>query len=82
MFSAILFKKSAFCICVLNLLRKSVNLYYKGVIYMLNSKKIMTKAIKNIVDHTLTRDANSTTCTAIYQPKAPAALNKYKKAEK
>ena len=38
-----------------------------------------TKMAKKSAENALKRDANTTTCSAIYQPKAPAALGKYKK---
>lgn len=37
------------------------------------------KVAKKSAESALKRDANTTTCCAIYQPKAPASLNKYKK---
>jgi cyclic lactone autoinducer peptide len=45
-------------------------------------KKTTAKVVKIVAKKTLRRDANSTTCTAIYQPKAPASLSKFKKADK
>ena len=45
-------------------------------------KKTTAKVVKIVAEKTLRRDANSTTCTAIYQPKAPASLSKFKKANK
>lgn len=38
-----------------------------------------TKVAKKSAESALKRDANTTTCSAIYQPKAPATLNKFKK---
>lgn len=37
------------------------------------------KVAKKSAESALKRDANTTTCTAIYQPKAPAALSRFKK---
>ena len=37
------------------------------------------KVAKKSAVNALKRDANTTTCTAIYQPKAPVALSKFKK---
>lgn len=41
------------------------------------SKSLVKKAVYT----SLRRDANSTTCSTIYQPKAPAALKKFSKVE-
>ncbi len=41
------------------------------------SKSLLKKA----VGISIKRDANSTTCSNIYQPKAPAALKKFSKIE-
>lgn len=48
---------------------------------MKSQKKIFTKAMKAIAEKSLTRDANSTTCIAVYQPKAPAFLKKFSKID-
>lgn len=48
---------------------------------MKSQKKILTKAIKAMAVKSLTRDANSTTCMAVYQPKTPAALKKFSKID-
>lgn len=45
-------------------------------------KSTISKLAKNSAEFALRRDANSTTCTAVYQPKAPALLNKLKKHDK
>lgn len=42
-------------------------------------KNYAAKAVKAVALHALKRDANSTTCLAVYQPKAPAGLNLLKK---
>lgn len=49
---------------------------------MTNSKKATAKFAKKIAEKALKRDANSTTCAAIYQPKAPANLERFKKISK
>lgn len=41
------------------------------------NKKLAKKAI-NLINFSLKVDANSTSTGAIYQPKAPAKLNKFK----
>lgn len=46
---------------------------------MLKSKNIVVKLAKNIAEKALKMDANSTTCVAIYQPKVPANLDRFKK---
>lgn len=46
---------------------------------MQNLKSFVAKMAKNTAENALKRDANSTTCTAVYQPKAPASLDKFKK---
>lgn len=48
---------------------------------MKSQKKIFTKAIKIMAEKSLSRDANSTTCMAVYQPKAPASLKKFSKID-
>lgn len=49
---------------------------------MTNVKKLATKIVKARAVSELKRNANSTTCGAFYQPKAPAGLEKFRKAEK
>lgn len=44
-------------------------------------KKIFTKVIKTITEKSLAHDANSTTCMAVYQPKAPKSLKKFSKID-
>lgn len=46
---------------------------------MQNLKSVFAKLAKTTAENALKRDANSTTCTAVYQPKAPASLDKFKK---
>lgn len=43
--------------------------------------KLAKSALKKSVEASLKRDANSTTCSNIYQPAAPAALKKFSKVE-
>jgi cyclic lactone autoinducer peptide len=47
---------------------------------MIKSKETAAKIAKIIAEKALKRDANSTTCAAIYQPKAPAKLKNFKKS--
>ncbi len=45
-------------------------------------KKVTTlaaKIAKKTAENALRRDANQTTCSIIFQPKAPASLNRFKK---
>ncbi len=49
---------------------------------MVNSKKSIAKFAKKIAEKALKRDASSTTCVGIYQPKAPANLERFKKLSK
>ncbi|MBQ7674588.1 MAG: cyclic lactone autoinducer peptide [Alphaproteobacteria bacterium] len=48
----------------------------------MSMKKTAAKVAKLVAEKSLRRDANSTTCTGIYQPKAPASLGKFKKTDK
>ena len=41
--------------------------------------KVIISKVKKTADASLRKDANTTTCSIIYQPKAPANLKKYKK---
>lgn len=45
-------------------------------------KKATIKIVKASAVIELKRNANSTTCAAFYQPKAPAALERFKKPAK
>lgn len=54
----------------------------KGGFCMKKSKKVAAEFAKRIAEKALKRDANSTSCAAIYQPKAPAALENFKKISK
>ena len=49
---------------------------------MKKTTAIGTRLIKKIAESTLSNDANRTTCSAIYQPKAPSSLSLYKKSSK
>lgn len=49
---------------------------------MKHVKMIIAKIAKNSAEQALKRDANCTTCGAIYQPNAPANLARFKKVEK
>ena len=42
-------------------------------------EKALLTASKRMAISSLKRDENSTTCSAVYQPKAPASLDKFKK---
>ena len=54
-----------------------VGLCQKGGESMKNS--VVEKAFKKVIEKTLIADANRTSCTIVYQPKAPAKLEKFKK---
>lgn len=45
---------------------------------MQKAKEKVLGIIVKSANHSLKRDANSTTCCMIYQPKAPAALKEFK----
>lgn len=48
---------------------------------MKSQKNLFTKAIKTVVEKSIIRDANSTSCMIYHQPKAPTALKKFSKVE-
>ncbi len=48
---------------------------------MKSGKIFAAKVAKATALHALKRDANSTTCLAVYQPKAPTSLNHFKKVK-
>jgi cyclic lactone autoinducer peptide len=48
---------------------------------MKHNNGFAAKAVKAAALYALKRDANSTTCLAVYQPKVPASLNKFKKVK-
>lgn len=52
----------------------------EGALQMLKNTKVLT-GVKKIADKELSRNANSTSCTWIYQPKAPEALKRFSKIE-
>lgn len=43
---------------------------------------LATKVMKKVVENTLVADANRTSCAVVYQPKAPAKLDAFKKSSK
>lgn len=43
-------------------------------------KSIAEMTLKNIIKRTLVADANRTSCSVVYQPKAPAKLDAFKKS--
>lgn len=54
----------------------------KEVKIMVRRKIIFANVLKKATKKMLKRDANSTTCGVIYQPKVPAKLNEFKKINK
>lgn len=48
---------------------------------MKKKSSVFTEIVKMSAESALKRDANNTTCCAIYQPKAPATLKKFSKVE-
>lgn len=49
---------------------------------MKKSLSILANVVKKSAESALKRDANSTTCWTIYQPKAPIELKKFSKFDK
>lgn len=49
---------------------------------MKKAKVIFASVAKKTAEKSLKRDANCTTCGAIYQPKAPATLKNFSKINK
>ncbi len=47
----------------------------------MKKKKLMEKAFKKAIEKTLVVDANRTSCSIVYQPKAPAKLDSFKKTK-
>ncbi len=45
-------------------------------------KSMLADFAKKAAEKALKRDAGSTTCIAVYQPKAPQGLERFKKADK
>ena len=54
----------------------------KEVVFMDKNKKLFAEVAKNMAEKALIRDANRTTYAAIYQPKTPAGLERFKKTDK
>lgn len=48
----------------------------------MNNEKNVEKMLKKVVEKMLAVDANRTSCTVIYQPKAPEKLKAFKKAKR
>lgn len=46
-----------------------------------NKKNLIAKIAKKAAENALRRDANSTTCVCIYQPKAPEKLKQFKNSK-
>ena len=57
-----------------------VIVWTKGV-KMMKKKNIGEKIFKKVVEKTLCADANRTSCAVVYQPKAPAKLDSFKKTK-
>lgn len=53
--------------------------YKKGGFIMKKMKKVLLNTSKNLAISSLKRDANTTTCAMVYQPKAPTDLKKFSK---
>lgn len=53
--------------------------YTKEVIIMNNAKMLAASLAKAVAEKALRRDANQTTCSAIFQPKIPLKLSSFKK---
>ncbi len=47
----------------------------------MKKKSFTKKILKKVVEKTLTVDANRTSCSVVYQPKAPAKLDSFKKTK-
>lgn len=45
----------------------------------MKKKNVVEKAFKKVIEKTLIVDANRTSCAVVYQPKAPAKLDGFKK---
>lgn len=48
---------------------------------MKSKQNLIAVVAKKAAEHALRRDANRTTCLSIYQPKAPAALKRFKNSK-
>lgn len=49
---------------------------------MKETKTMFASVAKKAAENSLKRDANCTTCSTIYQPKAPTALKNFSKINK
>lgn len=47
----------------------------------MKKKNAVEKVLKKVVEKTLVADANRTSCSVVYQPKAPAKLDSFKKTK-
>lgn len=47
----------------------------------MKKKNIAEKTFKKVIEKTLVADANRTSCAVVYQPKAPAKLDAFKKTK-
>lgn len=48
----------------------------------MQKKNFVATTFKKVVEKTLALDANRTSCAVIYQPKAPAKLDSFKKTKR
>ena len=78
-FSAYWHHLSVFLQCYLKSRFCYVNVHAKEVNNMKNGRNVTAQIAKSIAEKALRRDANQTTCTIFFQPKAPASLNAFKK---
>lgn len=58
---------------------KCDSLRTKEVRHMANEMQPIAKLAKSVAEKALKRDANQTTCSIFYQPKAPKELDRFKK---
>lgn len=55
----------------------------KGGVKVMNKRKmVMAEILKKTAEHAMKRDANSTTCVAVFQPKVPKDLDRFKMFKK
>lgn len=47
----------------------------------MKNKKLLADIARKTAEKALRRDANSTTCISIYQPKVPSDLRRFKKVK-
>lgn len=69
----------AFRLILLNLNLNCGSLRTKEVKIMANKMLPIAKLAKTVAEKALKRDANQTTCSIFYQPKAPKELERFKK---